>query len=251
MTDAPIIRFEDVSKSFGDLQVFEHLWLDVHEGEILTLIGGSGCGKSVLLKLILGLVDWEQGRIAVEGEDITDRSEDELLNVRRRVGMLFQNSALFDSLSVFENIAYPLRERGRRDETEIRNRVAECLEMVALPGTEPKMPSELSGGMRKRVALARAIAEEPRVILYDEPTTGLDPINVRRISELILRLREQLRITSIVVTHDLASAFMVSDRMAMIAERHVLAVAPTAELRMSQDPRVQEFLGAMGEWRAA
>jgi phospholipid/cholesterol/gamma-HCH transport system ATP-binding protein len=217
----------------------------VREGEIMTVMGGSGCGKSVLLKMILGLTPWQGGAVFIDGEDITGKDEQEMLPVRRKVGMLFQGGALFDSLNVRENIAYPLRERGVEDETVIGHRVEEVLDMVGLPGVEEKLPDQLSGGMRKRVALARAIAPEPKVILYDEPTTGLDPINVRRISELILSLRERLGITTIVVTHDLASAYMVSDRLAMIADRRVVAVASTAEMQRSPDPRVREFLEAM------
>jgi phospholipid/cholesterol/gamma-HCH transport system ATP-binding protein len=241
----PIIRFVDVGMAFGKLQVFEHLQLDVREGEIITLLGGSGCGKSVLLKMILGLLHWQSGAVLVDGEDISAHDEAQMLAVRRKVGMLFQNGALFDSLSVYENLAYPLRERGVEDEPAIAKRAAEVLEMVGLPGVEEKMPAELSGGMRKRVALARAIAVAPKVLLYDEPTTGLDPINVRRISELILDLNQRLKVTSICVTHDLASAYMISDRLAMIAEKHVIAVGPTAELRKSEDPTVKQFLTAM------
>lgn len=241
----PIIRFAEVSKAFGNLQIFDRLNLDIREGEILTLLGGSGCGKSVLLKMILGLMYWQSGKVFVDGLDITELDESEMLPVRRKVGMLFQNGALFDSLTVRENIAYPLRERGAKDEHEISARIAEVLEMVGLPGVESKMPAELSGGMRKRVALGRAISEAPRVLLYDEPTTGLDPINVRRISELILDLNHRLKVTSVCVTHDLASAYMISDRLAMIADKHVIAVGPTEELRKSENPTVQEFLTAM------
>ena len=231
--------------AFGSLQVYEHLNLEVREGEILTLLGGSGAGKSVLLKMILGLLRWQSGAVLIDGEDISHYDELDLQEVRRKVGMLFQGGALFDSLSVRENIAYPLLERGITDEAVISKRAAEVLEMVGLPGVEEKMPAELSGGMRKRVALARAIAEAPKVLLYDEPTTGLDPINVRRISELIVDMNQRLHVTSICVTHDLASAYMISDRMAMVADKHVIAVGTTDELRASRDPRVQQFLNAM------
>jgi phospholipid/cholesterol/gamma-HCH transport system ATP-binding protein len=241
----PIVRCVDISVSFGALRVFEHLSLDVNDGEILTIVGGSGCGKSVLLKLVLGLVQWQKGAVLVDGEDITGYGEDAMQPVRRKVGMLFQNGALFDSLTVRENIAYPLRERGVDDEDKISQRTVEVLEMVGLPGIETKMPAELSGGMRKRVALARAIAEAPKVLMYDEPTTGLDPINVRRISELIVDINQRLRVTSICVTHDLASAYMISDRMAMIAERKVIAAGTPDQLRGNPDPAVQQFLTAM------
>jgi phospholipid/cholesterol/gamma-HCH transport system ATP-binding protein len=240
-----IIRFEHVRKAFDRQVVYRDLSLEVYRGEILALIGASGSGKSVLLKLILGLLRWDAGAIFVDGEDITQNDESQMLPIRRKVGMVFQNGALFDSLSVFDNIAYPLRERGVRDRATLGARVAEVLEMVGLPGIQPKMPAELSGGMRKRVSLARAVAEVPKVVLYDEPTTGLDPVNVRRISELIVDLREQLDTTSVVVTHDLASAFLISDRMAMVADGRIVAVDVTSEFRRNPNPVVQEFLTAM------
>ena len=243
--DRPIISCRDIGMRFGKQVVFEHLNLDVREGEILTLLGGSGTGKSVLLKLILRLLQPQDGTLLVDGEDISDYEEQQMQPVRRKLGMLFQSGALFDSLSVYENIAYPLRERGVVDEDAIARRAAEVLALVGLPGVESKMPAELSGGMRKRVAVARAIAEAPKVLLYDEPTTGLDPINVRRISELILDINQRLNVTSICVTHDLASAYMISDRLAMIAERRIIAIAPTEEMRRSDDPKVREFLTAM------
>lgn len=242
---APIIEVIDVSMAFGPLRVFEHLNLEVREGEILTLLGGSGCGKSVLLKMILGLLRWQSGALLIDGEDISKYDELDLHEVRRKIGMLFQSGALFDSLSVCENIAYPLLERGIHDEQVITKRCAEVLEMVGLPGVEDKMPAELSGGMRKRVALARAIAEAPKVLLYDEPTTGLDPINVRRISELIVDVNQRLHVTSICVTHDLASAYMISDRLAMVAERRIIEIGTPDELRRSGNPAVQQFLTAM------
>jgi phospholipid/cholesterol/gamma-HCH transport system ATP-binding protein len=240
-----VIRFDHVDKAFGGKAVFRDLSLDIRRGEILALVGGSGTGKSVLLKLILGLLRCDSGRVEVDGEDITRHDERQLLPIRRKVGMVFQNGALFDSLSVFDNIAYPLRERGVHGGDKLRERVAEVLEMIGLPGIERMMPSELSGGMRKRVSLARAVAEVPQVVLYDEPTTGLDPVNVRRISELIVELRDQLDTTSIVVTHDLASAYMISDRMAMIADQHVVAVDATHRFRRSDNPVVRDFLSAM------
>ena len=233
--------------AFGKLKVYEHLSLEVREGEILTLLGGSGAGKSVLLKMILGLLRWQSGAVLIDGEDISGYDELDLQEVRRKVGMLFQGGALFDSLSVYENIAYPLLERGITDEKIIGERCTEVLELVGLPGVEEKMPAELSGGMRKRVALARAIAEAPKVLLYDEPTTGLDPINVRRISELIVDMNRQLHVTSICVTHDLASAYLISDRMAMVADRRIIAVGTTEEMRNDPNPTVQQFLNAMAQ----
>jgi phospholipid/cholesterol/gamma-HCH transport system ATP-binding protein len=241
----PILRYVDVSVRFNEHAVFEHLNLDVNEGEILTLLGASGAGKSVLLKLALGLLPVTSGTVIVDGDDISQRSDAECLPVRTKLGMLFQSGALFDSLSVHDNIAYPLHVRGVKDSQRVAERVAEVLEMVGLPGIEQRLPGELSGGMRKRVALARAIAQAPKLLLYDEPTTGLDPINVRRISELILDLNHRLRVTSVCVTHDLGSAYLISDRLAMIAEQRVIAIGSVAELRACSDPAVRGFLDAM------
>jgi phospholipid/cholesterol/gamma-HCH transport system ATP-binding protein len=183
--------------------------------------------------------------LIVDDEEIVERDDTALLSCRTKVGMLFQSGALFDSLDVYENVAYPLRVRGVRDEEAIARRVDEVLDMVGLPGILDKLPAELSGGMRKRVALARAVAHAPKLLLYDEPTTGLDPINVRRISELILELNRRLSITSVCATHDLASAYMISDRLALIADRHVAAIGTPAELRASTEPVVHRFLTAM------
>ena len=240
-----VIRFDNVRKAFGTQEVFRDLSLDIRRGEIIALVGSSGCGKSVLLKLILGLLKTDGGSLLVDGEDITGHDERKLLPIRRKIGMVFQNGALFDSLSVFDNIAYPLRERGMQSGEALRARVAEVLDMVGLPDIERKMPAELSGGMRKRVSLARALAEVPQVVLYDEPTTGLDPVNTRRISELIVELRDKLDTTSIVVTHDLASAYMITDRMAMVGEGRIIAVDSTIRFRRNTDPSVREFLTAM------
>jgi phospholipid/cholesterol/gamma-HCH transport system ATP-binding protein len=242
---APAISFRGVSKAFGPKPVFEALDMEVRQGEILTLVGASGSGKSVMLKLILGLIAVDGGSITVDGEEITGLDERGLQRMRRKVGMLFQGGALFDSMNVFENVSYALVERGQHEGQALRERVAEVLEMVGLPGTEALMPSELSGGMKKRIALARAVAEVPQIMLYDEPTTGLDPLNVRRISELIVQLRSDLHVTSIVVTHDLASAFLISDRMAMLAEHRLVEVAEVAAFRRSDTPTVRAFLGAM------
>lgn len=239
------VRFEAVCKAFGSKVLYEDLSLSVQRGEVLTILGGSGSGKSVLLKMMLGLLPWDSGRVVVMGQDITGLGDAELLPVRRRLGMVFQNAALFDSLSVFENLAYPLFERGANDDASLRQRIADVLHMVDLDGTEDLLPADLSGGMRKRVGLARAVVQSPDILLYDEPTTGLDPINVRRIDELILSLRKRLGLTSIVVTHDLASAYLLSDRLAMLAHHHMVEIAPTAEFRRSQVAEVRAFLDAM------
>jgi phospholipid/cholesterol/gamma-HCH transport system ATP-binding protein len=239
------VRFEGVYKAFGKNVIYEDLSLSVRKGEVLTILGGSGTGKSVMLKMMLGLIAWDAGRVVVLGEDITGFDDARLLPVRRRLGMVFQNAALFDSLTVFENLAYPLVERGILDEHVLRPRVAEVLGMVGLTGSEDTMPADLSGGMRKRVGLARAVVQSPEILLYDEPTTGLDPINVRRIDELILDLRRRFGLTSIVVTHDLPSAYMLSDRLAMLARKRIVAIAEKERFLRSEVPEVRAFLDAM------
>jgi phospholipid/cholesterol/gamma-HCH transport system ATP-binding protein len=240
-----VIELEGLHKAFGDNVIYEGLDLAIERGEVLTILGASGSGKSVMLKMILGLLDWDAGAIRVFGEDITGKPDAALLPVRRRIGMVFQNAALFDSLTVFENLAYPLIERGLDDDAVIAERVAKALAMVDLPGTEDMLPADLSGGMRKRVGLARAVVQSPEILLFDEPTTGLDPINVRRIDEMILGLRRELGLTSIVVTHDLPSAYLLSDRVAMLARKRIVQVAPLAEFRASRVPEVRAFLDAM------
>lgn len=239
------VRLRGIYKAFGQNVIYEDLSLDIRRGEILTILGGSGTGKSVMLKMMLGLLRPDRGEVWIDDVEIGQLPERELIAVRRKVGMLFQGGALFDSMDVFDNVAYGLVERGERTPAVLKRRVSEVLEMVGLEGVESLMPSELSGGMKKRVALARALAATPDILLYDEPTTGLDPLNVRRISELIVRLRRELSITSVVVTHDLASAFLVSDRLAMLAEHRIVELADTEAFRRSEVPFVREFLGAM------
>jgi phospholipid/cholesterol/gamma-HCH transport system ATP-binding protein len=249
MTEPAFIQFTGVQKRFGKNQVFADLTLGVRKGETLCLLGGSGSGKSVMLKLIIGLLQTDAGSICFDGQEITDLGEPALLPVRRRISMLFQGGALFDSLSVSENVAYPLRERGGMGDEEIAQVVAQKLALVGLPGIEEMRPSELSGGMQKRVALARAIVADPEVILYDEPTTGLDPINTRRINDLILSIQEKLSVTSVVVTHDLQSAFMVADRLAMLSDKRIAAVLPRDEFRCSQITAIADFVSAMAMGR--
>lgn len=244
------IELRDVWKAFGSRRIYDGLTLSVQRGETLALLGGSGSGKSVLLKLIIGLLRPDQGSIRFDGQELANLDEEALLPVRRRISMLFQSGALFDSISVGENIAYPLREHLTLSEAEVAERVAEKLRLVGLPGIEEMRPAELSGGMRKRVAIARAIAADPEVLLYDEPTTGLDPINTRRINELILAIQRDLRVTAIVVTHDLPSAFMVSDRMAMLADRRIIATLGCDEFRSSPEPAIRDFVTAMAQGRA-
>jgi phospholipid/cholesterol/gamma-HCH transport system ATP-binding protein len=240
-----IIRFQDLHKSFGPKVVFDGLDLSVRAQETLTVIGGSGTGKSVLLKSLIGLVHPDAGQVDFKGEEITYYSEKQFLEVRRQVAYVFQGSALFDSLSVGENIAYPLREHfPKMPRQELEERVAKTLKLVNLPGIEAMSPSDLSGGMKKRVGLARAIATQPEVILWDEPTTGLDPISTRIIEDLILRMKSELGCTSIVVTHDMPSAFYVSDRMALLANRKIVQVGTVAEMQSSRNSEVRAFLDA-------
>jgi phospholipid/cholesterol/gamma-HCH transport system ATP-binding protein len=247
-TPAPsevLIHFEGLQKAFGTKVVFDDLSLEVRRGETLTVIGGSGAGKSVLLKCLIGLMDPDGGRIFFDGQDLSGFGEKEFLAVRRRVAMVFQGSALFDSISVGENIEYPLKEHFPEMPAEERlKRVARVLGLVNLPGIETMRPSDLSGGMRRRVGLARAIATDPEVILWDEPTTGLDPISTRTIDELIRSMRAKLRCTSIVVTHDMQSAFTVSDRIAMLANRRIVQVGTVPEMKASTVKEVRAFLDA-------
>ncbi|MCQ3925694.1 MAG: ABC transporter ATP-binding protein [Candidatus Jettenia sp.] len=237
-----MIEFKDVYKSFNGILVHNGINLSIVEGEIMSLLGGSGSGKSVLLKELIGLVIPDRGDIIVLGNTVTQMNEESLIELREHVGMLFQGAALFDSLTVFENIAYPLREHLKLTEKEIRERVAEKLYLVGLGGIENKMPNELSGGMRKRVGLARAIATDPNIILYDEPTTGLDPITAQRINELIIDLQKKLGITSVVVTHDLHCVKTVSNRIAMLYEGKIVAVGTWNELITSDIQVVRDFI---------
>lgn len=238
----PIIEFKHVSKAFGSNRILEDANLALSKGETLTIIGGSGKGKTVFLKLLLGVIRPDSGQVLFQGQNVGAMGERELSKIRSRIGMLFQGAALFDSLSVKENVAYPIRLHSRFSEGEIARIVAERLAMVGLPGIERMMPSDLSGGMRKRVGLARAIATDPDVILYDEPTTGLDPANTRRICRLIREMQAKLGVTSVVVTHDMAAAFEVTDRIAMIHHHQFGFVGTKEEALASHDPLVQNFI---------
>jgi phospholipid/cholesterol/gamma-HCH transport system ATP-binding protein len=246
----PFLELVGVEKSFGSNHVLRGIDLEIAKGEILTLLGGSGTGKSVLLKHMIGLLRPDAGRVVVDGIDTTGLGERDWVDLRRRFGYVFQGSALFDSLSVFENVAYPLREHLSLDEEELAERVASCLASVGLAGIEAMMPAELSGGMRKRVAVARAIALEPDVILYDEPTTGLDPANARRIGQLIVSLRDRLGVTSVVVTHELDLCFDISDRVALLKDGRLVACGPAAEIKASKAPEVRAFLAGGGSLEA-
>ena len=237
-----IIEFKGVYKSFNGILVHNGINLSILEGEIISLLGGSGSGKSVLLKELIGLMKPDKGDILVLDNNVTQMNEEALIGLREHIGMLFQGAALFDSLTVFENIAYPLREHLKLTEKEIQERVAEKLQVVGLSGIEEKMPDELSGGMKKRVGLARAIATEPEIILYDEPTTGLDPMTAQRINDLIIELQRKLGITTIVVTHDLHCVKTVSDRIAMLHEGKIVAVGTWEELVSSNIQVVKDFI---------
>ncbi len=237
-----VIRLVDVRKSFSKLVVLDGLNLSIREYESVVILGPSGTGKSVLLKHIVGLLTPDSGEVYFHEQRIDKLDERQLEPIRKRFGFLFQQSALFDSMTVFENVAFPLREHGNFTESEIKEKVALKLAMVGLEGTQMKMPVELSGGMRKRVGLARAIALDPEVVLYDEPTTGLDPIRADVINELILKLNDELRVTSVVVTHDMASAFKVADRMVMLSNGKVIAEGKPEEIRHSSNEEVQRFV---------
>jgi phospholipid/cholesterol/gamma-HCH transport system ATP-binding protein len=240
--DGAVIELVDVHKAFHRQPVLRGVDLRVREGETFTILGGSGSGKSVCLKHMIGLLRPGRGRVRALGTDITDLPEHELTGIRTAVSMIFQSAALFDSLSVYENVAYPLREHRRWPEERIAQRVAESLAAVGLPGVERMMPAELSGGMRKRVGVARGVALEPRVILYDEPTTGLDPANQRRIGELIRQLQRDLNVTSVVVTHELELCFAISDRVALLKNGRIAAQGAADEMRASENPDVRAFL---------
>ncbi|SEM22995.1 MULTISPECIES: ABC transporter ATP-binding protein [Stigmatella] len=240
-----LIRFEHLKKTFGPKRVYDDLDLSVYAGETLVVMGGSGTGKSVLLKCLIGLLYPDAGRIHFQGQDLTDFDEEDFRAVRKHVAMVFQGAALFDSLTVGENVAYPLREHfPEMPQEEIARRVAEKLSWVDLPGTEAMMPSDMSGGMRKRVGLARAIATDPEVILWDEPTTGLDPVTTQNINTMINSMKQRLGCTSIVVTHDMLSAFEVADRLAMLADRRIVQVGSPEEIRHSTVPQVRAFMEA-------
>jgi phospholipid/cholesterol/gamma-HCH transport system ATP-binding protein len=248
MSAKTLIQIAGLRKRFGSQQVLDGVDLDIAAGETLVVLGQSGSGKSVLLKHINCLIRPDEGRILLDGSRIEALHERALVPVRRRIGMLFQGGALFDSLTIEENVAFPLDEHDICTGEQRRLRVAELLDMVSLDGSQTKMPSELSGGMRKRAALARTLALEPEVVLYDEPTTGLDPITGQQINELIRGLQARLGLTSVVVTHDIASANYVADRMAFLYDGKILRVAAAAEMRASDHPLISAFLagGALG-----
>ena len=245
MEDA-FIRYVDVHKSFGGKAVLRGVSLDVGRGETVVILGGSGSGKSVLLRHTIGLHRPDAGRVFVDGVDTTELDEEAMQEVRMKVGMLFQAGALFDSMTVYDNIAFPLVEHTDWSEDRVSNRVDEVLGLVELEGVRDLMPADLSGGMRKRVALARSISLSPQAILYDEPTTGLDPVTASAINRLIRSLQSRLGITSIVVTHDIQSAFTVADRVAFLQEGRIAFQGTVSEARASSQPALREFLNGGG-----
>jgi phospholipid/cholesterol/gamma-HCH transport system ATP-binding protein len=237
-----MIAVQGLVKQIGDQEILRGVDLDVARGETLAIIGRSGGGKSVLLKHLIGLMRPNAGEIWIEGQNIISMSERELTSIRQKVGILFQGSALFDSMTVAENIAFPLKEAGQRDPNVLRKRVSEMLDIMEMQGQEEKMPVNLSGGMKKRVGLARSIVRQPSCILYDEPTSGLDPVVSDSINKLIRRLQERLGVTSIVVTHDMKNAFHVADRIAYLHEGRIYFQGTPEELRQSNDRLIQDFL---------
>ncbi|PIQ46426.1 MAG: ABC transporter ATP-binding protein [Deltaproteobacteria bacterium CG12_big_fil_rev_8_21_14_0_65_43_10] len=242
-----MIMVRDLCKSFGSNHVLQGLNLEVNRGEDIVVIGGSGTGKSVLIKCIIGLLKPDRGTIYIDGEEITYYNEAKLNEIRKKFGMLFQFGALFDSMPVWENVGFGLKQHTNLKDDEIRDIVAEKLAMVGLKGVEYLMPSELSGGMKKRVSLARAIAMEPEILLYDEPTTGLDPIMADVINELIIQLREKLRVTSIAITHDMKSAYKIGDRIAMLYKGKIIEVGTPDEIKNSKNEIVQQFIQGKSE----
>jgi phospholipid/cholesterol/gamma-HCH transport system ATP-binding protein len=240
----PFILFRSVRKAFGPKVVYSGLDLHVERGGALCIVGGSGVGKSVMLKMLIGLLKPDAGSIRFDGNEVTGMRAAALSKLRQRIAMLFQAGALFDSMTVGENVAYGLEEHYREQMTpaDMQERVQWALELVGLPGIQGMDPADLSGGMRKRVALARSIAVQPEVVLYDEPTTGLDPINTARVNNLILGLQRRLNITSIVVTHDMRSAFTISDRIAMVHGGRIIYQGTTSDFRSAADPRIADFI---------
>ncbi len=239
---SPMIAVRSLKKQIGQQEILRGVDLEVRTGETLVLIGRSGGGKSVLLKHMVGLMEPDSGEIHIEGQNITGMKERQLRAIRQKVGILFQGGALFDSMTVAENIAFPLREGGERDPKILRAKVGQMLEVMEMEGQEEKMPESLSGGMKKRVGLARAIIRRPSCVLYDEPTSGLDPVVADSINRLIRRLQERFGMTSLVVTHDMKSAFDVADRIAYLHEGRVYFHGTPSELQQATDPLIQDFL---------
>jgi phospholipid/cholesterol/gamma-HCH transport system ATP-binding protein len=241
------IRVTDLHKSFGENHVLRGVHLEVRQGESMVVIGGSGSGKTVLIKCVIGLIQPDEGRIDVDGVEITSLNEREMNEIRKKYGMLFQGGALFDSLTVWENVGFGLRQHTELKDEEIRKVASEKLGLLGLRNIEDLMPAELSGGMKKRVSLARAIAMEPEILLYDEPTTGIDPVVADAINELIIQMKEKLNVTSIAITHDMKSAYKIADRIAMLYQGEIIEVGNPEEIKGSPNPIVQQFIQGRSE----
>lgn len=238
----PVIDVVNLSKSFGQLVVLEDVNLAVEEGESLVILGGSGTGKTVLLRCIMGLLKPDRGHVALEGRVIQDMSRDDLFEARKQIGMCFQMAALFDSMSVEENVGFALHRHTTMTKGEVADRVEECLNLVGLKGTQKLRPAQLSGGMKRRVGFARAIALKPKILLFDEPTTGLDPVMTDVIGRIIMDLKTELGVTSITITHDLKSAFEIADRIALLFRGRCLAVQKPEDFRNNPHEVIQQFL---------
>jgi phospholipid/cholesterol/gamma-HCH transport system ATP-binding protein len=238
----PMIEVRDLYKSFNGNQVLKGVSLMMEPGTTTVVLGGSGSGKTVLMKHIMGLFKPDKGEVIVDGENVSTMDRQELAKFRTRMGMVFQSAALFDSMTVYDNVSFPLREHTKLPEEEIRTRVKEKLAVVELHGVEEKYPSELSGGMRKRVGLARAIVRDPKIVLYDEPTTGLDPLTTESVDEMIINAREKLGVTSVVISHDIGSAFHIGDVIAMLHDGRIVEMGPPEKLRRSKEPHTRHFL---------
>lgn len=237
-----VISLRQLNITFGTHTVLDNIDLDVYKGETLAVLGPSGTGKSTVLRSMIGLLEPNGGQIFIQGEDVSGLDEDGWNRLRMKMGMVFQYSALFDFLTVGENVAFGLRQHTDKSDEEIQGIVTQMLDLVGLPGTQDLYPAELSGGMKKRVGLARAIAVKPEIVLYDEPTAGLDPIMSRNISRLIKKTQEQLHVTSVLVTHDMQSAFYAADRVAMLYEGHIVAIGTAEEMKNSTNPIVKAFI---------
>ena len=241
------IRIRDLYKSFGPKVVLDGVTVDIAPAESLVIIGGSGTGKSVLLKHIIGLLRPDSGTVEVDGVTVGTLGNREITEFRRKFGMAFQEGALFDSMTVWQNVAFPLQRLKKLSHGDLNDRVEECLQMVRLEGVGDKLPSQLSGGMRRRVGFARAVAHQPEILLFDEPTTGLDPVTTALIGEVILDLSNRLKTTTITITHDMESAFLIGDRIAMLNRGKIIAEAPPEEFKRLEDPRVQQFIHGRAE----
>jgi phospholipid/cholesterol/gamma-HCH transport system ATP-binding protein len=237
-----MIKIQGLTKSFGKVCILDKVDLTIPDGEAFAVVGPSGCGKSTLLRLLIRLIEPDAGLINIDGEEVTRLTEDGLILMRRKVGMIFQTAALFDSLNVYDNVAFGLRGRGKITEGEIARTVAEKLKLVELEGKEKYFPAELSGGMQKRVSIARALAFNPEIILYDEPTTGLDPITSVTIENLMLKLRQELKVTSIIVTHVLQTVNRVAEQVVMLHQGKLIATGTPEETRKSSNPVVKKFI---------